>query len=56
MRSSSAAEARPVRTLLNSLRVCSVDVSIRRFASVRNSSIEATSVLLLNIGEPMVPP
>ena len=45
MRSSSAVEARPVRTLLNSVRVCSIDPSIRRWQSARKSSIAATAHL-----------
>ena len=41
IRSRSAADARPVRTLLNSWRVLSIDLSMRRVASARNSSIAA---------------
>src|ERR671918_2897289 len=47
MRSRSAGDARPVRTELNSWCVASIDLSIRRFASARNSSIAATSPSLL---------
>src|ERR671924_1292573 len=39
MRSRSAGDARPVRTLLNSCRVLSIDLSMRRVASARKSSI-----------------
>src|SRR5689334_18880578 len=43
MRSRSAAEARPVRTLLNSCLVDSIVRSMRRFASAKASSITVTA-------------
>src|SRR5215510_15769664 len=47
IRSRSAGDARPVRMLLNSVWVASIDLSIRRLASARNSSIAAIPLLLL---------
>src|SRR3954468_2735497 len=46
MRSSSAAEARPVRTVLNSLRECSTDFPMRVCASLISSSTVAIFALL----------
>src|SRR5690349_23028881 len=43
MRSRSAADARPVRTLLNSCLVDSIVLSMRRFASCKASSITVTA-------------
>src|ERR1700750_710783 len=51
MRSSSDAEARPVRTVLNSLRACSTDLSIRVCASRINSSTVATRDLLRRLAD-----
>src|SRR6476469_10902210 len=47
MRSSSEAEARPVRTVLNSLCACSTDLPIRVSASPISSSTVAISGVLL---------
>src|SRR2546423_7093262 len=47
MRSSNEADARPVRTVLNSLRACSTDLPIRVSASLINSSTVAISGALL---------
>src|SRR4051812_24173472 len=51
MRSSSEADARPVRTVLNSLRACSTDLSIRVCASRINSSTVATRDLLRSLDD-----
>src|SRR2546423_10971425 len=47
MRSSNEADARPVRTVLNSLRACSTDLPMRVSASLINSSTVAISGALL---------
>src|SRR2546421_5568575 len=47
MRSSSEADARPVRTVLNSLRPCSTDLPMRVSASLISSSTVAISGALL---------
>src|SRR3954451_4628050 len=46
MRSSSAADARPVRTVPNSVRACSTDFAMRVCASLISSSTVAMSALL----------
>src|SRR3954447_14350774 len=46
MRSSSDADARPVRTVPNSVRACSTDLCMRVCASVISSSTVAMSALL----------
>src|SRR5262245_24403273 len=51
MRSSSDADARPVRTVLNSLRACSTDLSIRVCASWISSSTVATTALLRSLDD-----
>src|SRR5690349_18550949 len=51
MRSRSAADARPVRTVLNSVRACSTDLPIRVCASVISSSTVAMSVLLRGLDD-----
>src|ERR1700704_6157887 len=47
MRSRSDADARPVRTVLNSLRACSTDLPIRVCALPINSSVVAIAACLL---------
>src|SRR5213082_625524 len=47
MRSSSEADARPVRTVLNSFRACSTDLPMRVSASLISSSTVAISGALL---------
>src|SRR5690242_6089201 len=51
MRTRSAADARPVRTVLNSVRACSTDFPIRVCASVISSSTVAMSLLLRGLDD-----